>query len=298
MKGQFMMIAAVVSGFILIGTAASISEIRSQNLEPEFTRHDISMIKNEASKISWTERGKFDDYLDKMDVYTVRKNFVRSQNCFNLTVKKGTQTVDLDCIKLDTETSPKIAWVAMPNSNDRHWNVFNFFPEKASFYRSNDGDLISEIESTEFEMKQVEPPSYEVKSSEPSPVILVNNPDPDEAWEMEWTPKNGNTEKLKMPAVRNAEADKLVFWEDLYTENSPSGNNWIDEIVRISYLTPETFRVAIYNSEGGYKHQLFIKVQNGDPLRGELTFTKDSGESISSEDSDGYLTEDRVYFVD
>lgn len=298
MKGQFMMLSAIVSGFILIATASSISEVRSQNLEPEFTRHDISMIKEQAQKISWTERGKFEDYLEKMDVYTVKKKFVRSQNCFNLTVVRGSQSVELDCIKLDTETSPKIAWVAVPNSNDRHWNVFNFFPDKSSFYRSDNGDLESEIDKIDFEMKQVEPPSYEVKDDEPAPIILVNNPNPEESWTMEWTKKNGNTVDLKMPAVRNAEADKLVFWEDLYTENSPNGDDWTDEIVRISYLTPETFRVAVYNSKGGYEHRLFIKVESENPLRGQLTFTKSGGETIRSTDSEGYLIEDRVYFVD
>ena len=51
MKGQFMVISAVIGGLILISVGTVISDVQTQTFEPEDTQHQLSYIETEAEKI-------------------------------------------------------------------------------------------------------------------------------------------------------------------------------------------------------------------------------------------------------
>ncbi|MFO7794393.1 MAG: hypothetical protein R6V35_05475 [Candidatus Nanohaloarchaea archaeon] len=73
MKGQFMVVSAVIGGLIMISLGSVISEVESQTFEPEDTQHQFSYIEREADEIyeggtpSNVEQENFVDLVNELD---------------------------------------------------------------------------------------------------------------------------------------------------------------------------------------------------------------------------------------
>lgn len=101
MKGQFMLISAVVVGIIIIGTASTVNRIESQSFETEDTAKQIDIVKQEVSKVDMSrpqERYRFRQMVSEIDSYRTETVFWTQQNCFNITMVNPDSTLRLDCI--------------------------------------------------------------------------------------------------------------------------------------------------------------------------------------------------------
>lgn len=101
MKGQFMLISAVVIGIMIIATASTISEIESQSFETDDTVKQIDIIKQEVEKIDIgepQERYRFRQMVAEIDDYRTETVFWPQENCFNITMVNPDSTLRLDCI--------------------------------------------------------------------------------------------------------------------------------------------------------------------------------------------------------
>lgn len=73
MKGQFMVVSAVIGGLIMISLGSVISEVESQTFEPEDTQHQFSYIEREANQIyqggtpDRVEQENFRDLINELD---------------------------------------------------------------------------------------------------------------------------------------------------------------------------------------------------------------------------------------
>jgi len=106
MKGQFMLISGIVAGLILISTAFTISEIQSQEFNPDFTQKDISHIKQEARELNLTdehERRQFRNLVNSMPGYSTDVSYWKSEECFNVTLRRQRNFYQINCAGKDIQ---------------------------------------------------------------------------------------------------------------------------------------------------------------------------------------------------
>ena len=142
MKGQFMLIASIVIGLILIGTASSIAEVRSQNIEPVFARHDIDLIKKQASETAMNnndERSAFKNYVESMNNYDSTIKYWSSNNCFNITLKDEESEYKLSCV--GNQTAGSVTALLMEFTSLSDFNNKGSYSELGAERNDNSGIL-------------------------------------------------------------------------------------------------------------------------------------------------------------
>ncbi|MDY6769083.1 MAG: hypothetical protein SVW02_03180 [Candidatus Nanohaloarchaea archaeon] len=214
--------------------------------------------------------------------------------------------IEWPCKIFSTDIS-RLALVAHPNNQDAHWPVFDYKNMNYSFYQSTDGDLAGEdgpltgdvrtvTGRKEFTVQRMQTSWDERNYS--TPIILVENPKPEASrpWTFNWTDPHGQF-NFTMPGIPNAQQDYLIFWEDLYNPfDTHSLDDWKDHVVRISFVPPDTYRIAVYLAKGGYKHDFYLLVSQQDPLQGENPYNK-SGGAVIQDRNGPWHTEAKVYQV-
>lgn len=99
MKGQFMVVSAVIGGLILISVGTVVSDIQTQTFEPEDTQHQLSYIEREADKIyrsgkpNTIERENFRSIVNELD-YSNTVSF--GTNHVNVTLRSPSETYRLE----------------------------------------------------------------------------------------------------------------------------------------------------------------------------------------------------------
>lgn len=98
MKGQFMIISAVIISLILMTTVSTISETSSQRFHPDTESYYIKMIDREAEKVdssSPEDRESFRSMLKSFEGYRAELDYWSSQNCFNVTLNNPSTHLEL-----------------------------------------------------------------------------------------------------------------------------------------------------------------------------------------------------------
>jgi len=106
MKGQFMLISAIIVGMMIISVSSTISEIQSESFEHDPDSYYLNMIKDEASKVdlsSERERESFKNMVDNLPGYRTETNAwdqgsTGSYDCFNVTLKSPRNRLEMRCI--------------------------------------------------------------------------------------------------------------------------------------------------------------------------------------------------------
>lgn len=181
--------------------------------------------------------------------------------------------------------SSTLAFVADPGGS-RHWPVYDYVAENYSFYASSDDDLAAEQGPENGSVPVIEgEDNYTIQTSSSSwsnrpvdsPVVLVRNPHPREDWVFNWTDPHGQF-NFSLPGVEDANRGYLIFWEDQYNPfDTTSLDDWKDHVVRVTFIPPNTYRIALYLAKGGYRHQFFLLVSDHDPLSGSNPYNKSGG---------------------
>lgn len=103
MKGQFMVLSAVIVGLTMITVGAVISDIQGQTFSPEDTSYQIRYLGDEAEAI--TSDGpptqlEIENYRDLVDEMNYRSETVywQERNCFNVTLSGPDQQINLECL--------------------------------------------------------------------------------------------------------------------------------------------------------------------------------------------------------
>lgn len=103
MKGQFMVISAIIAALTVISLSAEIQEIQEQKFETDNLQYDISTIKSEIKKITEddsitnTEEKNFTKMLDYYE-YKIEPKFDKSKPCIKITVETRDKTIRMPCI--------------------------------------------------------------------------------------------------------------------------------------------------------------------------------------------------------
>lgn len=102
MKGQFMVVSAVIGGLIMISLGSVISEVESQTFEPEDKQHQFSYIEREADEIyeggppTAVEQENFVDLVNELDY---RSNIEFGADHLNVTLESPGETYRLQRLK-------------------------------------------------------------------------------------------------------------------------------------------------------------------------------------------------------
>jgi len=100
MKGQFMIISAVVVGLTMITVGAVISEVQDRQFEPEDTSYDIQYLEDEAERLtsggdpSEIERHNFRRLVEKTD-YNTEVNYDFDEDCFDTVLESSDERFEL-----------------------------------------------------------------------------------------------------------------------------------------------------------------------------------------------------------
>lgn len=104
MKGQFMLISAVVAALITITLSATISDIQSQRYNTKDLPENINQIRDEAERITADgditdkEARNFRKMTGYIENYRVKTEFDRSKPCVQVALKSTEREIQLPCM--------------------------------------------------------------------------------------------------------------------------------------------------------------------------------------------------------
>lgn len=103
MKGQFMVISAVIAGLTMITVGAVISNVQSQSFDPEDTSYNLRYLENEADRLtseSSPNQLERENYRDLVAETGYRSHVVywQEENCFNVSLTSPGERIDLHCL--------------------------------------------------------------------------------------------------------------------------------------------------------------------------------------------------------
>lgn len=101
MRGQFMLISAVVAGLIMITVGAVISDIEAETFEPEDFQHKSNYLNEEAEEI--TEDGSIEQIEEHNYEKMVRNLDFDSdvsfgEDCVNVTLERPGERYFMECM--------------------------------------------------------------------------------------------------------------------------------------------------------------------------------------------------------
>lgn len=103
MKGQFMLVSAVIAGLTMITVSSIISDVQSRTFEPEDTSYDILYLEDEASKLTSggspgrIERENYRKLVGELS-YRSETSYWQQENCFNVTLNSPSERFDMTCL--------------------------------------------------------------------------------------------------------------------------------------------------------------------------------------------------------
>ncbi|MFP4038183.1 MAG: hypothetical protein ACLFTA_00165 [Candidatus Nanohaloarchaea archaeon] len=102
MKAQFMLISAVIVALTVMTVASVVSDVQTREFDVEDTSPHIVSVQDEAEKITSStptrlERQNFRKLVGYTD-YRSEVLYSNSLNCFNVTMTRPGERIDLQCI--------------------------------------------------------------------------------------------------------------------------------------------------------------------------------------------------------
>ena len=104
MKGQFMIISAVIAGLIVITLSSTISDIQSQTFSTQDLPQHINQLRDEAKRItadgdiSEEEKRNFRKMTGYVSDYRVDTVFNDTANCVEITIESTSKRAELPCV--------------------------------------------------------------------------------------------------------------------------------------------------------------------------------------------------------
>lgn len=103
MKGQFMLLSAVIVGLTVMTVGSVVSEIQSTEFNPEDSTTEAVYLENEAEKVTEggpptrLDRENFRKLVANTD-YSSQVEYWNDENCFNVTLTKPSERIEMTCI--------------------------------------------------------------------------------------------------------------------------------------------------------------------------------------------------------
>lgn len=100
LKGQFMIISAVLVSILLMSTATTMSEIRESNYSPSQRDYHINSIEQLGEKLDLAkkhDRQKFRESLDYITSYSIETTFWDEKKCYNITLSNPNTEISTTC---------------------------------------------------------------------------------------------------------------------------------------------------------------------------------------------------------
>jgi hypothetical protein len=101
MKGQMMLITAVVISLMMMATGSAISELGETDYNYKESGNMIDMIREEASKVDTRfrkDRENFRKMIGFLEAYRTRVEYSETMKCFNVSMNGQSSTLNLACI--------------------------------------------------------------------------------------------------------------------------------------------------------------------------------------------------------
>ncbi len=100
MRGQFLIISAVVVGVVMFAIAGTISDSQSQKYPPESRLpYQLDSVREQAERVDTSEAGdrrRFRRAIGRLG-YSYSVDFWGSQDCFNVTLRSESRSATVDC---------------------------------------------------------------------------------------------------------------------------------------------------------------------------------------------------------
>jgi hypothetical protein len=101
MKGQLMLITAVIISLMMMATGSAISQIGNNEFNYRDTGYTADMIGKEASKVDMRfrkDRENFRKMVGFLDEYTTTVQYSETERCFNVTLNGQSSNLNLRCL--------------------------------------------------------------------------------------------------------------------------------------------------------------------------------------------------------
>lgn len=101
LKGQFMLISAIMVSFLLMSTATTMSEIQRNDFSPMDHQYHVNTMDNLGEKLdlaSKAQRQEFQQAIGGISDYSFDTNFWRERRCYNVTMSNPDTDFKMNCI--------------------------------------------------------------------------------------------------------------------------------------------------------------------------------------------------------
>lgn len=101
MKGQMMLITAVVVSLILLATGSAIAELGDREYQYRDEGYMMEMIKGEAQQVDTRfrkNRENFKKMVGSIDSYTTKTTYWEREDCFNVSMNGRESDLYMRCI--------------------------------------------------------------------------------------------------------------------------------------------------------------------------------------------------------
>lgn len=230
-------------------------------------------------------------------------------SCGRIALQSDTSVLEQTICPLLRGITSEMAFAAYTQNDTAHWTAFDYRQNEWLLYHADStspgDDLVSDDGPAVGDPVMVRNDTYTIQTTNAtwdnrpveSPVVLVRNIYPDRDWIFNWTDPDG-THEFFLPAVDDGEEDFLIFFEDRYNpfDEPDYVDDWRDHVLRVTFIPPDTYRVARYSAKGEYAHDPFVLVNTDDPLDGARPYRKNFGETMNTTVGGTYY-EDAVYEI-
>ncbi len=101
LKGQMMLITAVIISLIMLSTGSAVSELGNREYHYRDEAYLTETLIDESEKIDTrfrTDRENYQKMIGFLDDYTTETEFWERQSCFNVTLQNTQTNLNLNCI--------------------------------------------------------------------------------------------------------------------------------------------------------------------------------------------------------
>lgn len=101
MKGQMMIITAVIVSVMMVSVSSSVAQLGDRDYEYRDEAYLTNIIKDEASQVDtryMKERQNFQKMVHSIDTYTTDVDYWSTRDCFNVTLSNRRSDINLRCI--------------------------------------------------------------------------------------------------------------------------------------------------------------------------------------------------------
>lgn len=101
MKGQFMMISAIIAGLITISAVSTISTASNTRYEVSHTASHLDQIRSESSEFDFSQQGDrtaFRELAESYEGYSAETTYWSGPDCLNLTLNTASGSYSYSCL--------------------------------------------------------------------------------------------------------------------------------------------------------------------------------------------------------